>query len=772
MLDLDPPIDAKLVLSQYEFGLLPDLAALNELRTHDKWVSWRYFQKPGRTKPTKPPVNPHNGKGASHSDPTTWGSFAQAVEHTYRRGLPGVGFVLTDDDGYTGFDLDDCVDAETGEIEPWAQEIIDLAETYTEVSPSGTGLRLLARGKADITVKVDAAHVEIYRSQRYLTISGRHVETTPDEIQPAPRTYARLLERVAQFDVRKAEKLAAPVEPVTRVDLQAPRVVERTQAAPPKKGDFFRNVNDAALLSFSSWVPAIFPSAKPQPGTNGYRVSSADLGRDLQEDVSFVPSGIVDYGVADQGDANEGRRTAIDIVMEYSTITGSRDAALWLCERMGKAPELMGFGADDQELAALGAEIIARMSQYDRSEDGSWHDKVTGEVSETPPLQLDLTPTVWACVDPKKIPQRKWLYGHHIIRKFLSTTVAPGGLGKSSLLIAEAISLATGRSLLVEVVHERCRVWLFNGEDPYDELQRRIAATCIYFGIDQEELVGWLYVDTGRETKIVIATEERSGAVINRPIITKLEAAIRIFKIDVVIIDPFVKAHRVNENDNTKIDMICEELSMLADRCNCAIELVHHVRKSNDAKTGTLTVDDARGAGALLGAVRSARVLNRMSDEEANEQQLNKYQRLLIFRVDNGKSNLSAPTHQATWRELVSVSLGNGIVTDLVDTSDKIAVVKQYEWHEATVDITDEQVQEIRSRCMLGEHRYDRRSKSWIGQVVADVLDLDTTIEEVRKSVATIIDVGIKDGWLETLEAADASRKLRTFVKAGARTRA
>jgi hypothetical protein len=36
--------------------------------------------------------------------------------------------------------------------------------------------------------------------------------------------------------------------------------------------------------------------------------------------------------------------------------------------------------------------------------------------------------------DPKTIPRREWLYGRHYIRKYLSTTIAPGGVGKSALL--------------------------------------------------------------------------------------------------------------------------------------------------------------------------------------------------------------------------------------------------------------------------------------------------------------------------------------------------
>ena len=765
--DLGIVIETALVLQQYDFDLLPDMPALNELRARDQWVSWHYVDREGSSKPTKPPINARTGGGASHSNPATWSTFAEAVEHTYRRNLPGVGYVISEDDGYTGYDLDNCIDEDTGAPLPWAQEIINLAETYTEISPSGTGVRLIARGKIGKTIKVDAADVEAYRAQRFLTITGNHISTTPTAIQPAPRTHEMLLARVAEFDARKAERLQAKELLPAEREPSAPPL----RPVPTAKGDFFRNVNDAAFGNLDVWVPKMFPGARRQASTQGYRITSKQLGRDLQEDLSITPLGAEDFGL-------EETRTAIDLVIEYKFADDVVSAALWLCDRLGVPPEILGYGDDDDELIRLGDAFVASLEKWTRSEDGSWISAETGEISDVVPIALALKPTPYSKRAPKDIPLRRWLYGTHLVRQFLSTTVAPGGLGKSSMSIAEAICLATGRALLGDKVYERCRVWYINAEDPMDELDRRIAATCKEFEIDPNELDGWLYVDSGRDTKIVIATEERSGLKVHRPIMEQLEAAIRLYQIDVVIIDPFVKIHRVNENDNGKIDTICEELSHLADRCNCAIELVHHVRKSNDSKSGTLSVEDARGAGALIGAVRSARVLNRMSEEEASKQGVRGVERLRLFRVDNGKSNLAPPSGMATWRQLKSVSLGNGKVTRFMDeeafhdTSDQVAVVVPYTPTQPDADLTDEQVQEIQSLCILGEHRYDRRSESWIGKVIGGVLDLDTTIDEVRKSVAVIVDIGIKDGWLEIVEAPDAGRKLRKFVKAGARTRA
>ena len=87
---------------------------------------------------------------------------------------------------------------------------------------------------------------------------------------------------------------------------------------------------------------------------------------------------------------------------------------------------------------------------------------------------IKATPFVW--IDPASIPRRQWLYGRHYIRKFISETVAPGGYGKSTLAMTEGLAIVTGRPLLNVTPDERANVWIWNGEDPLEELQRRIMA--------------------------------------------------------------------------------------------------------------------------------------------------------------------------------------------------------------------------------------------------------------------------------------------------------
>jgi D5 N terminal like/Bifunctional DNA primase/polymerase, N-terminal len=91
-------------------------------------------------------------------------------------------------------------------------------------------------------------------------------------------------------------------------------------------------LNERALANLDKWVPKLFPSAT-RTRKGGYRVPSADLGRGLEEDLSLTPNGIKYFGVADMGDARQGRRTPIDIVMEWEHLEFG-PATLWLLETL------------------------------------------------------------------------------------------------------------------------------------------------------------------------------------------------------------------------------------------------------------------------------------------------------------------------------------------------------------------------------------------------------------------------------------------------------
>lgn len=260
----------------------------------------------------------------------------------------------------------------------------------------------------------------------------------------------------------------------------------------------------------------------------------------------------------------------------------------------------------------------------------------------------------------RSVEPRKWLYGKHLIRGYVSATVSPGGVGKTTLELTEAIALATGRDLLGVPVRERVRVWHYNLEDPRDELLRRTWAICERFEIDPAELEGWLFLDSGRDCKMVVA-EPIDGVVVPTVVADQVIEQMLRLDISVLQVDPLVKAHYGEENDNKQIDAVLDVFADIAKRCDAAVDLVHHTRKPPSGFVAVAgDINTARGAGALAGAVRAARTITPMSAKEAEAFDIEPGRQGWYVRVDDAKGNMSAPSEDAVWFERHTVELGQG----------------------------------------------------------------------------------------------------------------
>jgi hypothetical protein len=743
------------------FTGLPDLPALCEMRARPQWLAWDYVWRPEKAKWDKPPMNARTGGAGSSTDASTWSTYDQAAARASREGLPGVGYVLSPEVEDSGVDLDKCRDPETGILQAWAQVAVDFAETYTEVSPSGRGLRFFVKGLVDGR-KIDAAQVEIYTKGRYLTVTGQHIPGTPTEIREAPRLIAYLQERADQFreveraaadrarenERKKAEKHAAR-EPRPE---PGPTVSERASASarqrgPREGGDFWRTVNDRALANLGAWVPSVFPGARWQAGTGAYRVEQSALGEGYEEDLSLHPDGIRDFGSGDMGDSRDGARTPIDVVEAYLPASDAAAAAMWLCDRLGIRPEDIGWRGGRNE----GAE----RPRYE----GPQSDP--GPTAESPPA-FRARPFVWK--DPHTLPMREWLLGRHLIRKYTSATVSPGGLGKSSIIIVDALALVTGRNLIGHQPHGRHRAMIWNGEDPMDELQKRITAACLYFEIDRTEIEGRLFVNSGRDDPITVARMHRGDVVIAVPVVDALKATILANEIDVVFVDPFVSCHEVTENDNNAIDRVAKLWGRIAGETNCSIELVHHSRKTGGAE---ITVEDARGAVALLAAVRSARTLNGMQRDEAEKWGIT--DRGLYFRVDNGKANLAPPPSEGSaWFKKQSVSLGNGgSVGSIVLDGDSVGVVAAWEPPNPMDGVSVDDLRKAQAATREGRWRENSQARDWIGKPIAYALRLDADNKADRARIKGMLAVWMKTGMFVAVTGKDDKAMDRTFIEVG-----
>ena len=158
-----------------------------ELRQYPQWVAWN-FGGGGK----KLPINPRTGNNAAPDNPLTWTNFGAAYRYAQKHGY-GVGFVFTENDPYCGIDFDDCRDAARGTITVETWERIAALGSYTEVSPSGTGLKVFLKARVDRAHK--SATVEVYDRGRFFTVTGQHLQGTPETIE----------ERQAEVDALIAE---------------------------------------------------------------------------------------------------------------------------------------------------------------------------------------------------------------------------------------------------------------------------------------------------------------------------------------------------------------------------------------------------------------------------------------------------------------------------------------------------------------------------------------------------------------------------------------
>lgn len=348
------------------------------------------------------------------------------------------------------------------------------------------------------------------------------------------------------------------------------------------------------------------------------------------------------------------------------------------------------------------------------------------------PDMLTISPSPFVWCDPALLPPREWLYGHHLCRKYVSATIAPGGVGKSTLIVTDALAMATGRELIGTRPHQPMRVWLWNGEDPAEEMRRRVIAAMLRHGIEPHEVDGRLFLDSGRDTPIRIGTTSSTGPRIVQPVIDALIVAIRDRGIDVLVVDPFVSVHAMPENDNGAMDAAVKAFALVADKTGCAIDLVHHSRKLNGADAD---LDAARGGSAIAGAVRAARALNVMSKEAADGFGIGELDRRSFVRIDDAKSNL-APASGARWFRLSGQSLGNGTPER---SADFIAVVEPWTPPDAFDGIAIADLYAVQRAIHQKAFRESPQAANWVGHEIGRVLGLNSHADPDRRRIKHLI---------------------------------
>jgi len=259
------------------------------------------------------------------------------------------------------------------------------------------------------------------------------------------------------------------------------------------------------------------------------------------------------------------------------------------------------------------------------------------------------------------IPPTPWLHGERLLRGQVSVLTGGGGIGKTALTTTVAVSLASGINLIDPsntnprwMLHEPepINVFLYNLEDDITESTRRLKAVLLHHKIDKAALMRRLEVGDGTVKRLVVAiADKKTGLVERQACVERLIAWLIEHRIDAVIFDPLVKAHKVGENDNNHMDAVMTIFKEVAIRANCAVWIVHHSSKAGT----TMDSNGSRGASAVPDAARVCETMTKPTAEDRTKYALDDS----YVRLDATKANLSEANINTMWFRIDGVCLGN-----------------------------------------------------------------------------------------------------------------
>ena len=221
-----------------------------ELKALPQWGTWRT-----NSSAKKLPLNPKTGRYAKSNDRETWCEFKRASAYylaNKNRGVRGIGFFLSEDDPFVVIDLDACRNPATGDIAPRALDIINRFSSFTEVSPSGTGVHIWIKGKLPPGGRKKGS-IEIYDSRRFMTVTGHTLVWTPttvEERQGELEAFHGELFPQAQESETQGKTQGGEGNPAPGANLTDEELLERAFQA--KNGEKFQKLWDGDYSDYDS----------------------------------------------------------------------------------------------------------------------------------------------------------------------------------------------------------------------------------------------------------------------------------------------------------------------------------------------------------------------------------------------------------------------------------------------------------------------------------------------------------------------------------------
>lgn len=522
--------------------------AIAELAGLPQWVVWRTVTRDG--KPTKVLVNPKTGTHASSTDPKTWSTYDHATESSPN--YDGVGFVFWPADPYTGVDLDHCFH-EDGELAPWAQEIVDTLDSYTEYSPSGNGLHIWIRATLPPGRRRKGG-VEMYDQGRYFTITGKPYPGCRTTIEERQDEITALHARIFP-PVEKPSPCAHKPKPGALRDVSDIQLLERATQA--KNGDLF-----GRLYAGDKSAHGGDSSGADQALCN---LLAFWTGCDLTRMDSLFRSSGLYRAKWDERHSSDGRTygqmTLEKAIGDCAEVYSPEDRS----NGNGAPSAHHGFGRD---LADSHRPVSAAVAPID---DGNPFEEIPESEDRLRPLTLEEL-----FRQAEEAGEIRWVVPNGIARGFIHLLSAPPKSGKTWFGLTLAKAVCTGTPWAGADGIEQGPVLWIDEEMGAPLMVRRLRQLEFHEDLPFHTIsLAGFRLDQALDVSRVIEEVERIGAAL-------------------IVVDSLRRCHHLDENDNSQMRHLLPMLHALANT-GAAVVVIHHDRK----RTLNDSSEQERSSGAL-----------------------------------------------------------------------------------------------------------------------------------------------------------------------------
>jgi hypothetical protein len=572
-------------------------------------------------------------------------------------------------------------------------------------------------------------------------IGGQTV--APGAITPKGNTYTILFDKTL-------DDLASTPDTPAKIVTAARTQRETTEVSDKAVADSISKLEDAEIAPYSDLFDPVMGydldalAAKDEEFASLFKLGTGDISRNrfkitrclmrefkdmpIEHLISFHSGWLLEDGTEGAGTFNDGSTKKGSGEFNYRDV--AREHAKGNSEHKVSDGAHLGDVTDQDDRLPPEQQAI-KDKKLKEKHAGKWWERITKV-----PFDLDID----------KLPPRPVIYGNGVLQLGEITLVSgASGKGKSAYTLSLAVDIACGVDHLGQGAFRARKVMMYNAEDSLIEMLRRIGAYMFLqkFTPEMRRMVSDnLSLLSGKDGRIKLASSDGRDVKIEHGAFATMKKLLIAEQVQVLVLDPLVATHDINENDNTGMGALVSEIGILTFDTQVATVLVHHDKKGLQTRaTGEASMDDARGAGAIVSSVRMVLNVGEIKKSDAGNFEIESTEVWKFMAVSQGaKANYSARDPNLKIYRQNSVIAENG--TEEFKATSTVGLTL-HNFKPKAAGLSDSEMGAVfaeidKIRMPVGTAPQHPR---YLGKLIAEACDLDWGVKKTRETAkATISD--------------------------------